>query len=125
MPIVSMVCGALLILLGVWSYFATDARSPTALIPAFVGGILVVCGLAALKESWLKHAMHAAAAVALLGGIAAASRFVPKLFGEINWNDPATVATGKMTLVCFVFVALAINSFVQARKRRAASQSAP
>jgi hypothetical protein len=129
-PIVSIVCGALLVALSVWSNSVTapdpetGAKSVTIWIPAAVGGLLVVCGALALRESWLKHAMHAAAMIGLLGGIAAASRFLPKLRGEVNWNDPATVATGKMTLVCFVFVALCVNSFIQARKRRAATEAA-
>jgi hypothetical protein len=129
-PIVTIVCGALLVLISVWSNSVTEpdpltgAKSFTIWIPAIVGGLLAVCGVVALKESLLKHAMHAAAMIGLLGGIAAASRFVPKLLGgNINWNEPATVATGKMTLVCFVFVALCVNSFIQARKRRKAGEA--
>jgi hypothetical protein len=128
-PIVTIVCGALLVLISVWSDSVTapnpetGAKSFTIWIPAIFGGLLAVCGVVALKESLLKHAMHAAAMVGLLGGLAAASRFVPKLLGDINWNDPATVATGKMTLVCFVFVALCVNSFIQARKRRKAGEA--
>jgi hypothetical protein len=128
-PIVSIVCGALLVLISVWSNSVTEpnpetgAKSFTIWIPAIVGGLLALCGAVGLKESLLKHAMHAAAMVGLLGGLAAASRFVPKLVAGPDWNDPATVATGKMTLVCFVFVALCVNSFIQARRRRQAREA--
>jgi hypothetical protein len=122
-PVVSIVCGALLIALGVTGYIATEAK--TALIPAVVGGLIAVCGVVGLKESLLKHAMHAAAAIGLLGFLAAMSRFVPKLLGDFDWSDPATAMTGKMALVCGVFVALCVNSFIQARRRRAASAAAP
>lgn len=123
MPIVSIVCGGLLMAISLWSFSVSETKSVTIWIPAMVGSLLAVCGaVAILKESLLKHAMHAAAVIGLLGGLAAASRFVPKLFGDFNWNDPGTRATGKMTLVCFVFVALCLNSFLQARKRRKASQ---
>ncbi|MFO0841586.1 MAG: hypothetical protein U0797_04180 [Gemmataceae bacterium] len=106
MPIVSIVCGALLVLISVWSNSATvpdpdtGAKSFTLWIPALVGGLLVVCGVLGLKESRLKHAMHAAAMIGLLGGLAAAWRFVPKLLAGPDWSDPRPVATGTMTLVC-------------------------
>jgi hypothetical protein len=128
-PIVTIVCGALLVLISVWSNSVTEpdpltgAKSFTIWIPAIVGGLLAVCGVVALKESLLKHAMHAAAMIGLLGGLAAASQFVPKLIAGPDWNAPATVAQGKMTLVCFVFVALCVNSFIQARKRRKAGEA--
>jgi hypothetical protein len=128
-PIVSIVCGALLVLISVWSNSVTvpdpetGEKSWTIWIPAIVGGLLALCGVLGLKESLLKHAMHAAAMIGLLGGLAAASRFVPKLLAGPDWSNPATVATGKMTLVCFVFVALCVNSFIQARRRRQAREA--
>lgn len=123
MPIVTLLIGTLLIALGIWGYNVSESKSITALIPAFTGGLLALLGLLALKESWLKHAMHVAAMIGLLGAIAAASRFVPKLIaGNLDTNDPATVSTGGMTLLCGLFVGLCINSFIQARRRRAARE---
>ena len=74
MPIVSIVIGALLVGLGAYGYTASDTKSITAWIPAFVGGPLILCGLIALKESLLKHAMHVAAMLGLLGFLASAGR---------------------------------------------------
>jgi hypothetical protein len=126
-PIVSIVFGGALIALGVWGYTATDAKSVTALIPAFVGGALALLGLLALlKEGLLKHVMHAAAMIGLLGALAAAGRFVPKVVKDgLDTNDPATISTGGMTLLCAAFVGLCVNSFIQARRRRQAAGTRP
>jgi hypothetical protein len=124
MPIVSVVFGVVLIALGVWSYIATDRASLTALIPAAVGGLLVFLGLIGMVERFLKHAMHAAAMIGLLGCIAAATRFIPKLVKGADFSEPATMATGGMTLLCLVFVGLCVNSFIQVRRRRRAAAQA-
>ena len=121
MPIVSIVFGGLLIGLGVWGYVTTDMKSVTALIPSFVGGVLVVLGLVGLVERFLKHAMHLAAMIGLLGCIAAAVRFVPKLIKGFDLNDKAALSTGGMALLCAIFVALCVNSFIQVRRRRRAA----
>ncbi len=124
MPIVSIVFGAALIALGAWSYTATEGRSVTALIPAVVGVLLVILGLLATVERFLKHAMHAAAMIGVLGFIAAAGRLVMKMVrGEADPSKPATIGTGGMTLLCLVFVGLCVNSFIQTRRRRRAAQA--
>jgi hypothetical protein len=131
-PVVSVVFGSLLIALGVWSYwgdalglwgplgFASPERlSATALIPAYVGLTLVVLGLLAFKESLLKHTMHIASMVGLLGLLAAVGR----LAATGNTKGVGGVSLMTMTLVCGVFVALCVNSFVQARRRRRSAPS--
>ena len=124
MPIVSIICGALLIALGVWGRFFTESGSNTALIPAGIGGLLVICGLAALREAWLKHAMHAASVVGvlgLLGGLGNLARVM--LDSSKSLNNPRTfhavLSTGILIGVCAIFVGLCVNSFIQARRRRA------
>jgi predicted permease len=128
MPVISIIFGVLLIALGVWGYSASElegALKYTALIPSGFGLALAVCGAVALKESLLKHAMHAAAAVGLIGFLLAAGRFVPKAVREgIDTSKIATLATGGMMVLCLVFVALCVNSFIQARRRKAAAQAA-
>jgi hypothetical protein len=124
MPIVSIVFGVALIALGAWSYLASEGRSATALIPVVAGALLAFLGLLAMVERFLKHAMHAAAMIGLLGLIAAGGRFVMTLVqGTADFSKPATIGTGGMTLLCLVFVGLCINSFIQARRRRAAAQA--
>jgi hypothetical protein len=121
MPFLSIVFGGLLIGLGLWGYLTSDTRSITALIPAFFGAPLVLAGLVAMVERFLKHAMHFAAMIGLLGCLGAAYMFVPKLLKELDLNDKKTVSQGGMTLLCGVFVALCVGSFIQARRRRRAA----
>jgi hypothetical protein len=97
------------------------AQSPTALIPCGFGVFLIVCGLLAVKDSLLKHAMHAAAGIGLVGFLAGAGMGLPKLprlvAGEAE-NPGATRLQLWMAGVCLVFVLLCVNSFIQARRRR-------
>jgi hypothetical protein len=121
---VSIIFGGLLIAVGLGGYFGTGTSSVTALIPAFVGGLLAVLGVVALKESLLKHAMHAAALLGLIGFLAAAGRFVPKALQGADLREPALLCTGAMALLCAAFVGCCVNSFIQARRRRAARAAA-
>jgi hypothetical protein len=131
-PVVSIVFGLLLCALGVVSYTGAveyfgrhPYASVTALIPAFVGAPLVVCGLLALRERWLKHAMHAAAAVGLLGLLGAVARAAPKVPAAVSGgtesleHPEAFRSQVAMAVLCLAFVALCVNSFVQARRRKA------
>ena len=138
MPAVSIVVGALLIAVGVWGYWggdlglwerlgftAPDNLSGTALIPAYLGVGLVVLGLLAFKEKFLKHAMHAAALIGVLGLLAAAGRLILSLVrkGKVEGVGGASLTT--TTLLCTVFVVLCVNSFIQARRRRRAQAGEP
>lgn len=130
MPIVSILFGLLLIALGVWGRFggvlglweplgltAPDHLSATALIPACVGAAMILCGFLAFKERLLKHAMHGAAMVGLLGFAAALGRIVTT--GKIQGVGGGSLTA--MALLCGVFVALCVNSFIQVRRRRRAA----
>jgi hypothetical protein len=133
-PVLSIVFGVLLIALGVWGYWggvlnlwqplgfaAPEHLSLTALIPAYMGAALVLLGLLALKESLLKHAMHAAALIGVLGLLAASWRLISK--GEVKSVAGASLAA--MTLLSALFVVLCVNSFIQARRRRRAAANPP
>ncbi len=130
MPVVSIFFGILLIALGVWGRFggalglwepfgfaAPEHLSATALIPAGVGSLLVLFGLLAFKENLLKHAMHGAAMMGLLGLIAALAR----IFTTGNVRGIGGVSLTAMALLCGVFLALCVNSFIQIRRRRRAA----
>ena len=124
MPIVSIVMGALLVGLGVYGYTASETNPPsiTALIPAFVGGPLILCGLIALKDSLLKHAMHAAAMLGVLGFLAAGGRLgMVAAKGGLDVSQLGTQSLLAMTGICAVFVALCVRSFIAAKRRRLAA----
>ena len=121
MPHITVVFGLLLIALGVGGYVGTGSAHATALIPAGFGLVLALLGLASLKNNLRKHTMHLAAMVGLLGAIGGA---VTLLLPVIQGKPSDPVAAGckaAMTILCLVFVGLCVNSFVQARRRRAAA----
>ena len=125
MPNITIGFGAVLCAIGLFGYFgsALENRSPTAFIPAVFGVLLIICGLLAHKANLRKHAMHAAAAVGLIGFIAAAGRGIPKLGSAIS-DDPTIHRAPRLVLlmmvVCLVFVGITVKSFIDARRRRQA-----
>lgn len=120
MPSISIICGVLLILIGIAGYLngvTNDKASVTALIPSFFGLILVVSGMLGRKyEGSRKHLMHGAILVALLGFIATAGRLMSKM-SELS-ASPAVLSQAATAIVCLAFVILAIRSFAAARRER-------
>ena len=128
----TLIFAGLLILLGVGGYAAASAgvmgakASPTALIPAVVGILIGICGVVALRESLRKHAMHGAVLVGLLGCLAGAGRGLPGLPSLLSGTSEkplAVILTNVMAVICGVFVALCVKSFIDARKRRQAAEA--
>lgn len=120
MPGLAIVYGILMIILGVAAYYGTGATSTTALIPAFLGLPAVLLGLLArAKESLRMHAMHVVvliALVALIGGIA---RLVS---AGVDTGRVAFWIQLAMIVFSGVFMALAIKSFIDARRAREAGE---
>jgi uncharacterized membrane protein len=113
---ITIVFGVVLIALGAVGYASTWAS--TALIPAYFGLGLAVCGGLALKEHLRKHAMHLAALVGLVGFIGALVMVILTLTrGEIE-RPTAFAMQIAMAGVCVVFVGLCVKSFIDARRRR-------
>jgi hypothetical protein len=118
---VSIVCGVLLVVLGLVFYAVTGLAHPTALIPVPFGLLLVLLGFVALKESLRKHAMHLAAVVGLLGFLGGAImglRGLPGLIAGTAERPLAVVEQLLMAVISLVLVALCVRSFVVARMRR-------
>jgi uncharacterized membrane protein len=116
--LVTVVCGILLIALGVGGYVLPETKSVTAFIPAAFGVIFVVLGVLARQENLRKHVMHAAAALGVIGLIAALARLLPAVFKADVIVSEAHIALALMALICAVFVALCVRSFIQARRSR-------
>lgn len=126
MPQVTIIYGTLLVALGLWGKFGVDSGSVTALIPAFFGAPLIVCGLLARNERFLKHAMHVAAMLALvgtLGSFRGLLKLPALLAGEELERPMAVVSQSVMAALSIVFVALCVRSFIQARRARTYAQS--
>ena len=123
MPSTSIFFGFLLILLGVFGYgygMLNGNASPTALIPAIFGVLLIVFGaLARSRENLRRHLMHAAVVVGLLGFLATVSSFfkIPALLAGTAERPAAVITQAVMAMICLVFVILCVKSFIDARKQ--------
>ena len=119
MPRIAIVYGALLVLLGIAGY--THSHAPTALIPAALGVIFVVLGIVSKTERNRKHAMHAAAVLALLGFLASvgALRHLPALLTGAEVARPAAVISrSALATTSIIFLIFCIRSFRAARLAR-------
>lgn len=116
MPKIAVTVGTLLVLQGVGFYFmsVSASRSPTALIPAVFGVLLLFLGLVGFRDPWRKHAMHAAVLVALLGLIAPIGRLVKVGLSASS----AGISLVLMIVLCGGFVLLGIKSFRDARRQQ-------
>jgi len=120
MPLTSIIFGLLLIAIGVVGYIhgaMNDKASVTALIPAFFGLVLALLGIAAnAKEGLRKHLMHVAVVIALLGFILPFGRIMSKI-SEFTLSA-AVMSQLAMSIICLIFVVLAVRSFIAARQNR-------
>jgi hypothetical protein len=121
MPRTAVIIGALLILLGILSFLLSGFQSWTALIPTGFGLIIAALGVVARQEKSRRDAMHAAAGVGLIGLLATVSGFV-KLYRLLNGDEglrpAAVISQSIMFVLCTIFVGLAVNSFIEARRKR-------
>jgi hypothetical protein len=98
--------GAALILIGVITYFATGQESVTALIPAFVGGPVLLAGLVSLRTEWRSYGLYAAAGLVLLLALGTLRGTFGLLGGEVS---SATVINAVLLVASVGFVALCVR----------------
>ncbi len=119
MPTTAIVIGVLLILIGVIGYvigMSGGGGSLTALIPAVFGLIIAAAGfISRANDGMRKTMMHIAAGIALIGFLITAARIIPRL-GEMDLSSPAALSQISMSLLCLIFVILAVKSFIDARR---------
>jgi uncharacterized membrane protein len=120
MPKIAVIFGFLLSILGLYGYYGMGRMSVTALIPLFIGVPVIILGILAFDEKKIKHSMHAASVLILLGLIGSVYRFISK--NAISNMDSASLILLIMIVLCVVFLILAINSFIEARKAREKKQ---
>lgn len=123
---ITILVGVLLIVLGAVFYFLTEPHAPTSLIPAFFGIVLAVLGFLAQTQDAKRRAllMHIAVTVGLLGFL---FPFIRSVGGAVRMLQGGTVAhpfavqeSMSMALLCLVFTALCVRSFLAARRARVA-----
>jgi drug/metabolite transporter (DMT)-like permease len=124
----TLICGALLVLIGIIGYGTSEVQPPpvTALIPAGFGAALLLCGSLAFNDKLRKHAMHLAAMVGLLGALGGFMPLIRQISktGEFDPTKKSAISGELMILVCAAFVGMCVNSFIQAKKARKAKEAA-
>lgn len=117
----TVITGALLVVMGVVAYLLTAAASPTALIPSLVGVLLLAC--AAVARSRHAIGMHAALVVAVLGALGSLMNVarIGEVFAGTAERPAAVVVSTLMFVVLVVYVVAAVRSFVAARRARSAT----
>jgi hypothetical protein len=115
------VIGVILVVLGVVGYAATAAASLTALIPAVVGVLLLVCAAIARRgPAANRHAMHAALAIALLSALGSLRNVarLGDLFAGTAANPAAVLVSTIMFVLLVGYLVVGVRSFVAARRVR-------
>lgn len=116
-PKLTLIFALLLIALGIAGFLPQSSR--TALVPAYVGGVLLGLGLLAMAlDSARKHLMHAAAVVALLGALAPAAALMIR---AAQMSPLALTVNVGMLVLCGSLLVLQIRSFIATRRARIAS----
>ena len=124
MPKVTIVFGLLLCALSALVLLLKqEFKFGTWLIPSVVGLPLIVLGLVAAQNAAAKkHVMHTSVTLALLGGLLALVQGIWQLIGMFFQGKAilplAAVMIWAMTVLCFVFVGLCVQSFIAAKKAR-------
>lgn len=125
MPRVTIGLSIVLIAVGAIAYVATAFASWTALIPAILGAVILVCGLIGLKNQ--KLGIHIALVVAILGIFGTAMNVMQVgalIAGEAE--RPAAVITSIITFVLLmVYVVMGVRSFIAARRWKNSAQAEP
>jgi hypothetical protein len=119
----TIVFGVLLIALGGWGYVATGSAHPTALIPCYFGVVLAICGFLANSEDAKRRMlwMHIAVTVGLFGFLFTIPAIVDlvRMMRGVSFPHPVAVEEkAGMSLLCLIFVALCVRSFIAARRTR-------
>ena len=117
------VFGVILVVLGAVYFFATGSAHPTALIPAAFGFVLFVCGVLANTEDTGRRMlwMHIAVTVGLVGFVFPAVRGGTALARSASLTPVARLAAQEeiaMAVICAVFTAVCVRSFILARVGR-------
>ncbi|MCX8105967.1 MAG: hypothetical protein N3D80_08875 [Ignavibacterium album] len=121
MPKFSIALGIIFIIMGLYGYFVISSESITALIPTFFGIPLLILGWLGLNDKYLKHTMHAAAVLTLLGFIGTVGGLIKffRMISGVEMERPAAVTVQAiMAILCLLFLIFAIKSFIDARKNK-------
>jgi hypothetical protein len=116
--------GGILTALGIVAYVVTGAASVTALIPTFVGLLLLVCAALSRRPALRRHSIHAALAIALLGAVGSLMNVVK--LGDVvagtAERPSAVVVSTIMFVLLVVYIIMGVRSFIAARRSPAPTE---
>ena len=114
----SLINAILLITLSLWGYVASDTPSFTALIPTFVGVILLALNRGVKNENKVIAHIAVVLTLLILGGL------VKPLMGALDRADNMAVVRIVIMIVSTVIAMIFfIKSFIDARKNRLKAES--
>ncbi|MEA2708467.1 MAG: hypothetical protein QOF78_1068 [Phycisphaerales bacterium] len=123
MTIGVLLCGLGFVTYWFWAELGGDHQSPTALIPAGFGALLLLLGFGALvKPGMRKHFMHVAVALGLLGFLASFPMGVMGLVKKGAKLGPLSQLI--MAALTGAYVAMGVRSFIAAKRARQAGERA-
>lgn len=116
--------GTALTVLGIVAYALTGAASVTALIPTFVGLLLLVCAALARRPALHRHSIHAALAIAVLGAVGSLMNVVKlgDVFAGTAQRPSAIIVSTIMFVILAFYIAMGVRSFILARRSPAPAQ---
>jgi len=120
MPKVTIQLGLALVALGAVGYLASGMVSPTALIPAAFGAVLVGLGALARSETHRQTMMHFAMVVGLLGIVGSIGGLwqLPRLIVGTAERPAAVAVQAVMALLLMAYLVAGVRSFIEARRTR-------
>jgi hypothetical protein len=119
---ITLVFALLLVALGLAGYLGTGSVHPTALIPAWFGLPLGICGFLAISpsEGRRKLFMHINVTIALLGFIGATAEairgYVHAQSSGVAPDQIALASKIAMSVLLLIYVILCVRSFIAARR---------
>lgn len=122
----TLIFAALLIVLGLASFFGTGSLHPTALIPVWFGLALGLFGWLAISPNEKKRMMfmHVNVTIGLIGFLGAGVRALSS-YGKARSEgiDPNWIALGSqlaMAVILLIYILACVRSFIEARRSREA-----
>lgn len=117
----TIIVGALLILIGLTAYATAETTSLTALFPAALGIVLLTLGFAAVAPKFRRDAVHIAVLIATIGIAAFLPNAIdlPRLISGGTVERPQAVAVSALTVVVLItYLVFSVRSFRRARRAR-------
>ena len=111
--IANFINAIVLISLSSWGYFSSDTPSITALIPTFIGIVLLICSAGVKKENKIIAHVAVLLTLVILAGL------IKPLFGALDRGDTAAIIrVCIMILSSVIAMIIFIRNFIDAKKKR-------